>query len=544
MMISTVRVRRARGGLALWGTLLGIFAAGGCAVDEKDLARWEGTLEGPKRLSAVITHDKYPYSLRVEAAVSLIRMKPRKGQHVGLKRLVEETLVEMPPAQRDKIVEDLIPRIIAELRKPPPAPAQGGKSVADPSFTYKDAAYMMLTFDKTQIITNQAKKKELMGALTEWAMADFERRLNDRNQTYGMEQLLRQIGPSSVVGLPKLMTKESRNLSKIADLVARLGDKETKELASRQLVDVMKHVVSEPWRKEHEEQLKQANLKAQLEPTEEQFKRQLAEFQDEEVTRVFASMKAVGGKAVVEYCLGIAADKGQDKKRRQASLAALEGHIDRDDAKQIDALFAIAKTADLPPEVTDQVFRRIKELPRDKAAERLYDFFKSTDWKLRRLAGATVLAMSTAKHIDEFLGKLGDFATKNFNLAEALTLGALLGELKEGDPRKALTAHMGKGKTPVRITALAYWFEYGTKEDLGAVKPYENDGDSVPKCEKDGGCEWKCVVNEGGKPTEKEIKTVGDYVRFCLVPKMASTDKKKAEETAPKKEEKKPEPKN
>ena len=75
-------------------------------------------------------------------------------------------------------------------------------------------------------------------ALTEWAMADFERRLENRTQTYGMEQLLRYLGPESVVGLPKLISRDSRNLEKMAGLIADLGTDETKEQASVSLVDI------------------------------------------------------------------------------------------------------------------------------------------------------------------------------------------------------------------------------------------------------------------------------------------------------------------
>ena len=196
--------------------LIATLLLSGCAVDEQDLHRWETTLTGPERLTAVVIHDKYDHNLRVEAAMSLIRMKPRKGQHVGITRLVEQTLAELQPDARAKILSDLVPLIIKELEKPPPEAAQGGQAPPDPSFKFKDAAYLMLTYDKTQIISDPELKKRLHEALTKWAMADFETRLNERSQAYGMEQLLRHIGPSSVQGLPALMQTDSRNLAKMA----------------------------------------------------------------------------------------------------------------------------------------------------------------------------------------------------------------------------------------------------------------------------------------------------------------------------------------
>jgi hypothetical protein len=533
------------------------FGAVGCAVNDADLVRWETTLGGPKRLSAVVLHDKYPHPLRVQAAMSLVRMKPRKGKHVGIERLVKGTLVcdtefikegepcktaQLTPEARGKILADLVPLIIAELQKPAP-PAQAGQPQADPSFRFKDAAYLMLTYEKTQVVADPALRKQLIDALTEWAMADFERRLNDRNQAYGMEQLLRYIGPQSVRGLPALMTKDSKNLDKMSDLVAKIGDKETRDEAGGSLVKIAEYVSSKAWRDDNAPRLQEANRQGGFDPTDDQFQKQLTDFQNETLTRVFASMKKVGGSAVVDYCLKAAADTAIAKEMRATALAALEGQIDRRDEKNIDRLLAIAKS-DAPGEVHDQVFRRLREFPRERVVSQLYPLFESSKWTVRRLAAATVLQMSTVKHVDEFMTNLADKATKNFNLPESITYGAYLGNLKEGDAKKALVPFMDRGKPQTRMAAISYWFEYGTKNDIAAVKPYESDRTAVPECDKDAGCDWTCVIGEGDKKETKEIKTVGDFVTFCIEPQMMLNEPKKKEDEkkdAPKDDQKKDE---
>src|SRR5688572_21727694 len=68
----------------------------GCRVNEDDVHRWENTLHGPDKLRAVLLHDKYDNALRVEAAMSLIRMKPRSGRRVGI-TLMADTLAAVPP---------------------------------------------------------------------------------------------------------------------------------------------------------------------------------------------------------------------------------------------------------------------------------------------------------------------------------------------------------------------------------------------------------------------------------------------------------------
>lgn len=496
----------------------------GCAVDEQDLERWETTLTGPDRLTAVVLHEKYDHALRVQSAMSLIRMKPRKGQHIGVTRLVERTLAELQPDARAKILADMVPLVIAELEKPAPVATQGGQASPDPSFKYKDAAYLMLTYDKTQIISDPALKKNLHTALTAWAMSDFDRRLNEHSQAYGMEQLLGHIGSSSIRELPKLMTTDGKNLAKMCDLVEKIGDKETKEAASVQLVKILQHVSSEKWRKDRLPELREANSKAGFDPTEAQLEKQMSEFQDESVNRIFGSMKKVGGSAMVDYCLGVAADASQAEKRRQAALAALEGHIDRKNAAQVEKLLAIAKAEKAPPLVLDQLFRRMRELPRAQVAPEVYKLFESSSWEVRRLAGATLLQMSTVKHVDEFMENLGQKATKNFNLPEAITYGAYLAGLEGGDTRAALEPHMRAGFATARLAAISYWYEKGTKKDTAAIEPLETDGQAAPKCEEDGNCDWTCLVEVDKKKEPKEIRTVGDFVRYCIRPKMEETE--------------------
>jgi hypothetical protein len=536
------RVTRSTARTWLIATSFAAFVAG-CAVQEQDLTRWETTLGGPKRLSAVVLFDKYPLNLRVEAAMSLVRMKPRKGRHEGLDRLVKGTLVcdpeylddasepckkkQLSPEVRAQILADFIPKLIEELKKEPPKPTQGGQAPPDPSFKFKDAGFLMLSYDKTQVITDPALRKQLEDALIEWAMKDFERRLNDQTQAFGMEQLLRHIGPPAVRGLPALMERDTRNLAKISDLISKIGSKETKEEASTRLVEIATYVASDAWKKEHESELKEANRKAGFDPPDNLFQEQLTAYQDEAVTRVYQSMKQVGGEAVVDYCLKVAATEGVDPKRRQTSLAALEGHIDRKNEKHIKALLGIATAEKTPDEVVDQAFRRIREMPRDAIIKDLYSLMAGKDWKRRRLAAVTILKMSTAQHIPEFLGHLGEEATKNFNLAEALTYGAYLGELPEGDPLKALLPYMSEGKVPARIAALAYYYSFGDKTQVDAVKKYEQDAAKIAKCEEDGGCDWTCVVKEGEAKKEQKITTVGEFVSHCIKPHMLETEPKK-----------------
>lgn len=506
-------------------------ATSGCRVNEDDIHRWETTVHGPEKLKAVLLHDKYDHALRVEAALSLVRMRPRKGQRVGIQTMVD-TLAQVSPESRQGIVASLVPAIVAELKKPPPVAQAGQPSPPDPSYPYKDAAYAMLTYDRSVIIADEQLKASLKTSLVEWAMADFEHRLENRTQAFGMEQLLRYVGAESVVGLPKLMTRESKRLEQMSLLVKELGDDKTKQAASTALVAVAKYVMSEEWVKTKTPDLQAANAASKLEPTPAQFQAQLNQYQDEELFRVLGAMKNVGGRPAVDFAFEVASNKQQSEKRRQAALAALEGKLDRNNPDDIKRVLDIAMS-DAPDVVLDQAFRRIGEMPREQVVQKLYEIFRTEKWKIRRAAASTVLKMSTVKNLEEFMTKLDD--SKAFAMPEALGYGAQFGDLKDGDVRAELKKYYTSKSVPAKTSALGYWFTHGTKAEVGELEPYEKDGQTIPACETDPDCKWTCdVPKEGAKDPKaekesKDIKTVGEFVRYCVLPTM------KEREQAPKK---------
>ena len=73
----------------------------GCRVNEDDVHRWETTEHGPDKLVAVVTHDKYEPSLRVESALALVRMKPRGGRRVGIMRMVDALSLLNPESRKN-----------------------------------------------------------------------------------------------------------------------------------------------------------------------------------------------------------------------------------------------------------------------------------------------------------------------------------------------------------------------------------------------------------------------------------------------------------
>lgn len=516
-----------------------------CRTSPSDVQRWGNTKQGPRKLVAVLTHDKYLLDLRVEAAKTLIEMKPRNGRRVGIvgedgdpdNRGLIHAIARLPREERSAIVERLVPVIVTELRRPVPTVPAGQPASIDPSIPYKDTAFALLTHENAQLVEDPAHRGALEQALAGWCAADFARRVDDPSQLFGVEQVLKSLKAEGARRLPPLLVPEGKKIDLLASLIADLGDERTKLDASRRLVRIAADVADAGWKQRKGPLVRSINEASRLKPTREQFEAQLDQYQEEELLRVFSSMKRVAGAPTVEYLLDFAGDRHRPEKRRAAALAALEGNIvkcaaadcDQRTLDQIDAVLAIARSDDAPDSVRDQALRRVGEMPRKLVVDRLYSLFGEKKWKIRWMAADLVLSMSDADQVGEVLANLRD-ATKELAIAEPLQYGYRLGTLKGKTTPGAIAAAQVAADQPVisRVTALGYYFHHGTRSDLPLLAGLEGDPMKVPKtpdCEgNDRGCAWECEVVEGGAHIVKEVATIGQFVKFCVEPAVAARD--------------------
>ncbi len=510
----------------------------GCRITSHDVERWSHTKQGPKKLIAVLTHPKYGLDLRVEAAMTLVEMRPRNGKRVGIvgdegdddNPGLISALAELAPSQRNKIVARMVPKLVEGMGQAIPEKEDG--SHADPTFPYKDAAYALLTFEQEQLVANEEDRQSLKKALAAWCVIDFARRVDDASQLYGVEAVLKYLKADGVRSMPELLAPDAPKIDLMAKLIADLADAQTKLAASTKLVGIAKHVNSPKWREEKAAAVKAANEASKLSPTKEQFEAQLEQYQEETLLKVFGSMKKVGGVPIVDYLLEFASTADQGDKKRAAALAALEGNIVKCKAKDCDAatlakiekVMAIARSDDAPDLVRDQALRRIGEMPRELVVDKLYALFSHEKWKIRWMAADLVLSMSEAGNLEEFMSKLAEHATKAA-ISEPLQYGFRIGELKGKTKPPELADRFAKPDQPavVRASALSYYFHHGKKKDLAKVTPYEDDRSPVPdapECEDSMGCTWECEVAKGKEAEVKDVKTIGDFVTYCVEPAM------------------------
>ena len=524
LIFSSFRAGLARWGLAVAFPLL-LVSAGGCRTTSEDVNRWASTVQGPKKLVAVLTHDKYPIDLRVEAAASLIRMKPRNGRRVGIEGSDDQpglmaSLSQMAPAERAAVVGRLVPALEAEVKKPPPV-VQGGQVAADPSVPYKDAAFALLKYEGGRLVPDDQLRKRLRDALSAWIGVNFAQRFDDSTQMYSVKQMVGDLRSDAVRSLPNQMVPGAAKVEAMAELVADYGDPPTKLAASQRLVTIARETASEAWIRQKSPGVEAANKQAKLTPTPEQFKQQLETYQDEEMIRVFTSMKRVGGAPIVEYLLEFAQNTSQSPKRRAASLAALQGHLDRNNGKHADAVLAVAAAQDTPDQVRDVALQRVGEFPRPMVVSRLYGLFEAKTWRVRWVAAELVLRMSDTSQLDEFFEHIGK--TRGMAITEPLRYGALIAEMKgTKKPVEVISSYLGSSRpVPARLTALGYYYNRGTPADLPKLNHFAADRNKTPTCaEDDKDCEWKCEVDADGKRETKDITTVGEFFDSCVKPAM------------------------
>ncbi len=517
----------------------------GCSTTTDDIHRWGYTKQGPTKLVAVLTHDKYSTELRAEAAMTLIGMKPRGGRPVGITcseadcQGLLEALASLNPEQRAPIMQQIIPRLVTEMAKPPSQPAPDQPAI-DTTYPFKDGAYALLTYADQDLIGDEKLKQDVRAALTAWVMADFANRFDNTSQLSSMQHVLRILGAPGVRGLPSLLVPDGRRIKETSELIAEFGDAETKLAASRALVKIAEDIEGESWRTRKQLYVEGVNKNQGITGlTEAQVKGQVVTFQEEELIRTIQSMKQVGQKPIVDYLLAYAAREdptGTLTNRRAHALAALQGNLDKNDPAQIEVVLKLAEAPSTPDTIRTVAIQRISEMPRKLVVDRLYTMFKHDSWKVRWLAADLVLRMSDQSQLDEFMTQLSR-ADRGMSLSEPVVYGLRIGELKGKEKPEALAdKYSGPGyAASVRLSALSYYSKYGTKEQLARVAPYESDGARVPKCTADD-CEWVCEIKVGDSSEAKEIATVGDFVRHCVKPAMEGrTEADKAKEEAEKK---------
>ncbi|MGH7297101.1 MAG: hypothetical protein ACRELB_19340 [Polyangiaceae bacterium] len=513
--------------LVLAATGLGAVGLAGCAVSDTDVHRWETTESGPEKLYAIVTHDKYSWALRDEAALSLVHMRPRNGKRVGLEYLslgydtpagrVQGALSVLSDDARKHIVDDIAPKLVEMMQQPPPPKPADGTLAPDPSVPYKDAAFSLLSHEPP-LVTDDKAKADLIAALTTWVQADFEARVDNSSQQFGVEQIMRFLGAPSVKTLPGTITEASTKNDKASQLVADIGDEDTKKRASEALVTLAKLIYSPGWMDKQRALVNEANQKTHATPTAQQINDQLKQYQEQELEKVFTNMRRVGGRPAVEYCLAYAKDKGKTEKMRTDALAAIENRVDKSVPSDFQTIFDIIRDDGNPDPVRGVAMARLGELPKDMIVAKLYTLFYDKKWQVRLDAAKLVLRTISTRDLHEFMRHLPVDSKTKMGMNEPFAYGAIIMAMdpKGGPkPRDVLNQYLGSTDLGAKLTAAASYYQ-AKKAEAGPVSGLQLDRTPLAKCEPADNCNWECTVAKEPKtPT-----TVGEFVKWCIEPSL------------------------
>jgi len=532
--------------------------ASGCRVNKDDLTRWKKTVNGPDKLVAVLSHDKYERDLRVEAAWSLIEMPKRGGQAIGLARLIEE-LNKLSVAERREILDGLWKRLRPKVEQP--IQKAGDGKFSDPAVLYKDASFALFVEEKLDL--DPKMRDEMTVSLTKWSVGEgkdaegrlqaLEVRMDNPSQAYGVEQVLRKLGLPAATQLPFLLTAPSALKSGRLDSIARIvtdvkppaGDKaandayeKAREELSTNFAAILKSTLGDGFinavKPEIDAALKQAGPQgAQVLGNPEAYKKYMDNVRNDRLTGLFAIAKQVGRKPVTDVLLATALDEKGDSKHRALSLSALESNIDTTSDAHLKSFLAIGKS-NAPDEVKHGALLRIASYAPEQATKAFYELFETPNWKVRYSGAIKILDLmdrvgdKTKSSPKDFLARLPKDEKTKFALGEPGAYGSLFAGLKpELKAKEAIDEAIKSDRLGAQLTALGWYYAKGTKDDLPMLAKYETDKSPVPKCKEEDECGWEkpgCPIPKaGGKPEEleyKSINTVGEYVQFCVKPEI------------------------
>lgn len=539
-------------GLALLFLIAGSAA---CRVNKDDLSRWKKTVNGPDKLIAVLTHDKYEKDLRVEAAWSLIEMPRRGGQAIGIARLIEE-LDKLPVSERREILDGVWRRLRPKVEQP--INVAGDGKFSDPAVLYKDATFALYVDDKLDL--DPKMRDEMTAALTEWTVGrkeeatekrlqSFEVRMENTAQAYGVEQILRKLGLPAAKQLPVLLTAPSAIKSQRLDSIARIvvdvkpvaTDKAANEAYERAREElstnfavILKNTLGDRFisavKSEIDDALKKAPNGKQVLDNPDNYKKYMNDVRNERLTNLFAIAKQIGRKPVVDALMAVASDEKADAKHRALALAALESNVDTNNTDGLKVFLAIGRS-NAPDEVKHGAMQRITAYAPDQATKAYYELFDSPNWKVRYDGAMRIIDLlkkvgdKTKTNVKEFLSKLPKDDKTKMSIGEPTAYGTTLAQLPvELKAKEAIDEALRGGRFGAMMTALGWYYAKGTKEDLTTVlEKHEKDKTPVPKCKEEDECGWEkpgCPVPKGSEVEYKPINTVGEYVQFCVKPEI------------------------
>jgi len=453
----------------IFGFLILVSGMTGCRVTDSDVETWKGTVKGPSKMVAVMLADKYDLELRTRAALALVEMQRTDIDGTGE---LLAALQKLDAGTREKVLAGLVPGLTKAMNE---GKSEPGTEAPPGQIRAKDAAFALIS----QAGPSAETRKGLIQGLMAWYVLDFDGR--SLAGAYSAEQVVRALGASAAGGLVDALSARSpqQAMIKLAELIAQVGDVETKKRAAHKLVEIEAEMQGAPfleWLKAQINAQLAAAGGAKVDPARVEKTAILNrdKFIDEGV--IPAMRHLADQPEVANRLLAIAKDPNQAAVRRTRSLQAMQGKAGEE---HLDALLAIALDANAPPSVRDYAFDRVGDTQSARAIPALWPLVQDAkDQRLRWRAGELVLALGGSNVLAEFFAKLPAGPDVKYEPEELEGYATRLGQMSPL-PRQVAQAQLSSPNWFARILAVHFFVRKGIPTDVRMLEPLENDGSPV-----------------------------------------------------------------
>jgi hypothetical protein len=452
--------------LTFFLTLALVLGSTGCRITDSDVETWKGTVKGPSKMVAVLLADKYELELRTRAALALVAMQ--RSDIDGTGELLA-ALQKLDAGTREKVLAGLVPGLAKQMSDGQIAP---GQEAPPEQIRAKDAAFALISQAGPSAETRMGLTKAVMA----WYVTDFDGR--SLAGAYSAEQVVRQLGASAAGSLVDALNARSpqQALIKLAELIAQVGDVETKKRAAHKLVEIEIEMNGAPfleWLKQQITAQLAATPGTKVDPVRVEKTAILNrdKFIDDGV--IPAMRHLADQPEIANRLLAIAKDPNADlANRRTRALQALQGKA-RDE--HLDALLEIALDPNAPPAVRDYAFDRVGDTQSARAIPRLWPLVQDpANQRLRWRAGELVLALGGTNVLAEFISKLPAGPDVKYEPEELEGYATRLGQMTPL-PRQIAQAQLSSPNWYAKILALQFFARKGTATDAQLIEPLTTD---------------------------------------------------------------------
>ncbi len=450
--------------------------ASACAVTAADIEAWKSTVRGPGKIVAVLLADKYDDTLRIRAGLALVEME--RSDVDGVSEL-QGALRQLPDETRRRIVDGMAPGLIEMMQgrgAAAGAPQAAGGESAPPTIQVrsKDAAFVVLSY------ASPGPQAQLTDAVVGWFVEDFNGR--SLAGSFSAEQVIRQLGAPAASRLVDAMNARlpQQALTKIAELIAQLGDDATKTRAGERVVAIEQEMESAEFGTWLGDRLRQQARESDppRELTDEMVARGVA-FNREQfiVSGALPAMHHLGDRPAVAARLLVIAQQPSAtpelETRRVTALQALEGHVQ---PGQTTPLLALALDQTQPDRVRDYAFDRIADSRDRSILAQLWPLATQsssvgpTAWRVRWRVGTLLLSLGGGDVVAEWFTRLPRATGERYAREELHGYAERLAQIRPA-PTGLVRTKLVSSVWHEQAIALYYFERAGTEADLAALQP-------------------------------------------------------------------------